>query len=133
MFSPDAALTPIESWAMDLDYRQNQNAMSTIGKVMSQFLRGVKFLKIDKEKKQLIFKTPLGAVPMSQLSDGFQNVASWIGDLLYQVTEVFEDYKSPLRTRGLLLIDEVDLHLHPLWQRDLLAFLRKKHRAGGGV
>ncbi len=126
LFNSEAALTPIESWAMDLDYRQNQEAMSTIGKVMSEFLRGVKFLEIDKKKKQLIFKTPLGAVPMSQLSDGFQNVASWTGDLLYRVTEAFEDYKTPLATRGLLLIDEVDLHLHPLWQRDLLAFLRRK-------
>lgn len=126
LFNPDAVLTPIESWAMDLDYRQNQDGMSTIGTVMSQFLRGVKFQEIDKAKKQLIFKTPLGAVPMSQLSDGFQNVASWIGDLLYRVTEAFDDYKSPLATRGLLLIDEVDLHLHPLWQRDLLAFLRQK-------
>lgn len=40
--------------------------------------------------------------------------------------EVFEDHRSPLKARGLLLIDEVDLHLHPRWQRDLLAFLDKK-------
>jgi hypothetical protein len=42
---------------------------------------------------------------------------AWIGDLLYRVTEIFDDYKAPLKTRGLFLIDEVDLHLHPKWQR----------------
>ena len=126
LFNSDEVLIPIESWAMDMDYLENRGAMSAISKVMSDFLRGVKFSGIDKKKGQLIFKTPLGTVPMSQLSDGFQNVAAWIGDLLYQITEVFNDYKTPLKTRGLLLVDEVDLHLHPRWQRDILAFLRQK-------
>ena len=126
LFNPDEVLIPIESWAMDMDYMENRGAMDIIGKVMSDFLRGVKFSKIDKKKGQLIFQTPLGSVPMSQLSDGFQNVAAWTGDLLYRITEAFGDYETPLKTRGLLLIDEVDLHLHPRWQRDLLAFLRRK-------
>ena len=126
LFNPDASLTPIESWAMDMDYQTNKSSLSTIKKVMSQFLREVDFVKIDKRRGQLIFKTPLGNVPMSQLSDGYQNVAAWIGDLLFRVSEAFEDYKNPLKTRGLLLIDEIDLHLHPSWQRDLLSFLRRK-------
>jgi predicted ATP-binding protein involved in virulence len=126
LFNPDEVLTPIESWAMDLDYLKSRGAMSVIRKVMSEFLRGVEFSRIDKEGGQLIFKTPFGTVPMSQLSDGYQNVAAWIGDLLYRVTEIFGDYSAPLKTRGLLLIDEVDLHLHPRWQRDLLEFLRRK-------
>ena len=35
------------------------------------------------------------------------------------------DYSDPLRARGLLLIDEIDLHLHPLWQRRIVSFLTK--------
>ena len=126
LFNPDATLTPIESWAMDMDYRKNRGASNIIKEVVSIFLRDVEFSKIDKDKGQLIFKTPLGSVPLSQLSDGYQNVAAWIGNLLFRVTEAFDDYKTPLKTRGLLLIDEVDLHLHPKWQRDLLTFLRRK-------
>ena len=41
----------------------------------------------------------------------------------FEITEIFEDYNSPLHARGLLIIDEVDLHLHPKWQRTLLDFL----------
>ena len=63
---------------------------------------------------------------MSQLSDGYQNIAAWVGDLLYQISRTFDDYKAPLKTRGVLLIDEIDLHLHPKWQRELLAFLKRK-------
>ena len=126
LFNPDEVLIPIELWAMDLDYRENRDVMDVISKVMSDFLKGMKFSGINKRKGQLIFETPLGTVPMSQLSDGFQNMAAWAGDLLYQITEVFNDYKTPLKTRGLLLIDEVDLHLHPRWQREMLTFLRQK-------
>jgi len=127
LFNPDASLTPIESWAMDMDY-QTKDSLRVIKKVMSQFLRGVDFVKIDKKRGQLIFKTPLGNVPMSQLSDGYQNVAAWIGDLLFRVSEAFEDYKSPLKTRGLLLIDEIDLHLHPRLKSTNSITLREKEK-----
>ncbi len=60
------------------------------------------------------------------MSDGYQNVAAWIGDLLYRVTESFAHFSDPLSARGLLLIDEIDAHLHPTWQRQLKAYLNDK-------
>ena len=89
-------------------------------------MRDVKFLRIDKKTKQLVFESPNGNVVLSQLSDGYQNIAAWIGDLLYRISNTFDDYKNPLTTRGLLLIDEIDLHLHPKWQRILLDFIQRK-------
>lgn len=50
-------------------------------------------------------------------------MAAWCGDLLYRITETFPDRKNPLATRGVLLIDELDLHLHPVWRRRLVDFL----------
>lgn len=126
LFDPDALLMPLESWAMDLDYRNNRAGMDTVRKVLTSFLREVSFSRINKKKKQLLFKTRFGIVPMHVLSDGYQNVASWVGDLLYRVSETFDDYKAPLKARGLLLIDEIDLHLHPRWQRELLRFVDRR-------
>jgi hypothetical protein len=42
---------------------------------------------------------------------------------LFRVTDTFEDYKDPLSARGVLIVDEIDLHLHPVWQRKLRNFL----------
>ncbi len=123
LFSRYAELNALEQWAMDLDYRTAGLKMSTVRKVLSDFLPELTFSKIDKQKKTLLFKTKDGLVPLENLSDGYQNVAAWVGDLLYQITEIFDDYKAPLSVRGLLIIDEVDLHLHPKWQRILLDFL----------
>jgi len=123
LFDREASLNSLETWAMDLDYRQESSGLAVVKKAINKLLPGIRFYKIDKKKRRLLFKTSDGIVPLELLSDGYQNMAAWIGDLLYRVTETFEDYNKPLKARGLLMIDEVDLHLHPLWQRELLFFI----------
>jgi Sec-independent protein translocase protein TatA len=125
LFQADASLRSLEAWAMDLHYRRGAVGLNLIRKVLNTLLPDVKFQGIDKERRQLVFKTADGLVPLAQLSDGYQSVISWYGDLLYRITEVFKDHKKPLEARGLLLLDEVDLHLHPLWQRRVADFLRQ--------
>ena len=126
LFDNDAVLDSLEAWAMDMDYRKNDRGIETVRSVLGNFLPRLRFNSIDKEKGSLLFKTPDGIVPLQYLSDGYQNVAAWIGDLLHRITDVFDDYSSPLKARGVLMIDEVDLHLHPKWQRSLYSLLQKK-------
>jgi predicted ATPase len=126
LFQPDATLNSLEQWAMDLDYQTSGKGLNLVKSTLNDFLPGVDFDQIDKQNRQLLFKTADGIVPLSYLSDGYQNVVSWCGDLLYRITQVFKDHKKPFEARGLLLIDEIDLHLHPLWQRKLVDFLTKK-------
>ena len=124
LFDPDAATTSIDSWAMDLDYLENRTGLETIRKVLSNLLPEVKFHRIDKPSGHLLFETPDGIVPLNCLSDGYLAMAAWIGDLLFRVLENPDDLKEqPLTTKGLLLVDEVDLHLHPKRQRELFSFL----------
>jgi predicted ATP-binding protein involved in virulence len=125
LFDPAAVLNPLETWAMDVDYTQ-PNGLNIVHTVLSGLLEGITFSHINKDRRELYFKTPDGIVPLQSLSDGFQTFAAWMGDLLYRISKIFKDYSSPLETRGLLLIDEVDLHLHPKWQRQLLSFLDNK-------
>lgn len=73
-----------------------------------------------------MFSTPDGEMALNLLSDGYQNVLAWIGDLMFRINENFKNFNEPLKARGLLLIDEIDLHLHPRWQRQLHAFLLNK-------
>ncbi len=126
LFDADAELNPLESWAIRLDYSTSGEHLSVIREVLSDFLPDTTFSHIDKQNERLMFETPEGVMPLRQLSDGYQNVAAWVGDLLYQITHIFGDYNKPLEARGLLIIDEVDLHLHPKWQRQLLDFLNDR-------
>ncbi len=127
LFNADATLVSLANWAMDLDYSSQGKDLTMVKKALNHFLvEDVKFKSIDRQKGQLIFSTPDGDVPLDQLSDGYQNVAAWVGDLMYNITNSFNNYKNPLEARGVLLIDEVDLHLHPKWQRRLHTFLESK-------
>ena len=122
LFSPDTNLVDLEGWAMDLDYRRD-GGFEIAQNALNDLLPGVTLVEIDRKRRELMFETPDGILPYRLLSDGYQNVASWVGDLLANLTETFGDYSEPLTARALLLIDEVDLHLHPVWQRALQRFL----------
>lgn len=123
LFSNDATLVSLESWAMDLEYREGPAGTRSIKSALNALLPNVEFSHIDRKSRRVMFQTEDGQLPLSALSDGYQAMASWCGDLLWQITETFSDYKNPLLARGLLLIDELDLHLHPIWQRELVSFI----------
>ncbi|HYO59772.1 AAA family ATPase [Archangium sp.] len=63
-------------------------------------------------------------LPALWLSHGYQTTIAWIADL---VGQVWNEARQPIPLRdieGLVLVDEIDLHLHPTWQRGLVAALR---------
>jgi len=126
MFSADATLQPLEAWATDLHYRKGAAGLKVISDTLAGLLPEVRFKRIDRSRRQLLFDTPDGIVPLDALSDGYQNVAAWCGDLVYRITEQYANYRRPLEVRGLLLVDEIDLHLHPVWQRQLRSYLDSK-------
>lgn len=125
LFSAEASLIPLERWAMDLDYRQGAAGMEIVKDAFRTLLPDVDFKAIDRDGRRLIFSTPDGDLPLTALSDGYQAMAAWCGDLLFRITENFASRREPLKTRGVLLVDELDLHLHPVWQRRLVSFLKQ--------
>ena len=64
-------------------------------------------------------RTPSGFTPLSDLSLGYQGMFAWTVDLDWRLFSAFPDSQEPLSESVIVLIDEVDLHLHPRWQRDL--------------
>jgi predicted ATP-binding protein involved in virulence len=126
LFDNSSILNPLGAWIIELDYRSGEEGIGLVKDALKDFLPGIEFHSIDKKKKQALFETVDGLIPLDQLSEGYQVMAAWIGDLLFRITETFKDHKKPLESHGLLLIDEVDLHLHPKWQRKLYDFISSK-------
>lgn len=58
-----------------------------------------------------------------QLSDGERCVLALVGDLARRLSLLNTASANPLTGEGIVLIDEIDLHLHPRWQRSVLANL----------
>lgn len=59
-----------------------------------------------------------------QLSQGYQSTFAWIADLLGHAFLDAGGAVEPSEMRGIVLLDEIDLHLHPTWQRRLVPLLR---------
>lgn len=123
MFSSSQDLVSLEQWAMDLDYATGPTGRQIIADALDKLLPGMSFKDIDKSRRIVVMKTQDGDVPLQQLSEGYQAMAAWAGDLLFRMTDTFKDRSAPLDARGVLLIDEMDLHLHPVWKRNLVDFL----------
>lgn len=61
---------------------------------------------------------------ISQLSDGEKCVLALFGDLAKRLSLANPRRENPLTGEGVVLIDEIELHLHPTWQRMILRVLR---------
>lgn len=62
---------------------------------------------------------------IEQLSEEYKIVIAMVADLAARMAEANPGMDNPLNTTGIVLIDEVDLHLHPRWQREILLQLTK--------
>ena len=69
--------------------------------------------------------TPDGKVPLGQLSLGYQTVFAWTIDIAWRMLERYPDSPDPRSEAAIVLVDEIDLHLHPGWQREI-----RKHLTG---
>lgn len=60
---------------------------------------------------------------VAQLSDGERNMLALVGDMARRLSVLNPGLQNPNEGKGVALIDEVDLHLHPRWQREVIAKL----------
>lgn len=68
-----------------------------------------------------------GSLKLSQLSDGIRNVFGMVADIAYRCYLLNSHFgeNAAEKTEGIVLIDEVDMHLHPEWQQTILADLQE--------
>ena len=68
----------------------------------------------------LRFRTRNGNVPLDGLSLGHRTITAWIVDLAWRLAARHPDSAKPLEEPAVVLIDEIDLHVHPRWQRTIM-------------
>lgn len=65
-----------------------------------------------------------GELSLMQLSDGIRNMIGLVADIAYRAVKLNPHLENaPKQTPGIVLIDEVDMHLHPKWQQTVLTDL----------
>ena len=71
-------------------------------------------------------KGELQTFSIDQLSDGYRNLLAIVLDFARrQAQAAYPELVNPLEAHGILLIDEIELHLHPAWQQTILSRLHE--------
>ncbi len=139
LISSDATLVSDEAVIqkiIDLDYasyRRQQPGMrdiiDRIGTIASEITEGfpVVFMGVGEDAEGLFpqFRTPDGDIPLNILSQGTQSLIQWLAHLLIGYAEYYDHPPNLADKPGLLIIDEIDAHLHPSWQRRIIPTLNK--------
>lgn len=79
---------------------------------------------LDITAEQVVIHGPWGGMPFHALGDGYRGTGSWLLDLMGNCVKAGR-WNSPQKLAGIVLLDEMDEHLHPRWQRTLVPTLRR--------
>ena len=121
---------------IELDYaayrRRNpeiRGLIDKVAKIASEITEGypIDFLGVGEDRRGLFpeFQTPDGRLPLNVLSQGTQSTIQWLAHLVFGYAQ-YNDYPENLTEKpGVLIVDEIDAHLHPSWQRRIIPALTK--------
>ncbi|MBS4050842.1 MAG: AAA family ATPase [Methylomonas sp.] len=81
----------------------------------------------DELRIETLIQEQLQTIPFHLLSDGYRNMIGMVADIAYRMATLNPQLEADVikQTEGIVLIDEIDLHLHPKWQREVVGRLLK--------
>ena len=142
LFAIEASLCDAEGLLHQLEYysmRQNSNATKLLCKLkamLAEILPDIgnpDDIKILGPPSRIVslgetgtqVTTSYGTVSIQQLSLGYQTMIAWTVDIALGLLEYFPYSSNPLHEPATVIVDEIDLHLHPRWQREIREHLTK--------
>lgn len=99
-------------------------AVRAIEETLRIFLVGFSNLRIQENPLRLLIDKEGEPLDLTQLSDGERSFLALICDLGRRLALANPMLANPLLGYGVVLIDEIELHLHPKWQREVVEKLR---------
>jgi predicted ATP-binding protein involved in virulence len=94
-------------------------AVGAISDALSTFLGGFRNLRVEQSPLRLLIDKDGHSFDLSQLSDGERSFLALICDLGRRLALANPELSNPLEGAGVALVDELELHLHPKWQREV--------------
>lgn len=134
LFDSDRYLQSPVKWlqylhSKDLERAANINSIDTIPlpiakEILENLLGEGKDLEIEVTADAVYFKEKSTHISFEQLSEGYKSVMTWVCDLLTRLAENQPNVTDIKDYQGIVLVDEIDLHLHPKWANKIVSKLR---------
>lgn len=139
LFDDDATLRNPEEWWLQKELVANtpsplqdraRQQREKVRDILTRILPGVDDIRLASHttanqdvRANAEVHGPDGWIPFSALGLGYRTMTAWIVDFSSRLLERYGTLPDPLSGAAVCLVDEIDLHLHPRWQRDLIARL----------
>jgi AAA domain, putative AbiEii toxin, Type IV TA system len=98
--------------------------LAAVRRAITGMLPGFSGLRIQRDPLHMVIRKGDATLMVDQLSDGEKLLLALAADLARRLAMTYLDHADPLQGEAIVLIDGVELHLHPSWQRQVLASLR---------
>lgn len=99
--------------------------LDSFRRALDAFLDGIGDLEVRTDPLRLTVQKNAHRLGLDQLSDGERSFIAILGDMVRRLSLANPDLDNPLQGHGVVLIDELELHLHPRWQREIVQKLRE--------
>lgn len=99
------------------DYAFPDPQLEAVREALKQFLPEFKNLTVRRNPLRMEVEKNGERLTVNQLSDGEKCLIALIGDLARRLAIANPASENALEGAGIVLVDEIDLHLHPVWQR----------------
>jgi predicted ATP-binding protein involved in virulence len=111
-----------------LEYRDK--SLACVRRAVDAMIENVSNLRMTGSPPRLMvdFQLPSGRTEplyLDQLSGGYKLILSLVIDLARRMAMINPKLEDPLKSEGIVMIDEIDLHLHPKWQQRIVHQLRR--------
>jgi predicted ATP-binding protein involved in virulence len=105
------------------DYRNRQ--LEAVRQAIYLLLFGFSNLRVRRSPLRMTINKQGQELIINQLSDGEKGLLALAGDLARRLAIANPSLPDPLQGSGVVLIDEIELHLHPKWQREIIPALTR--------
>lgn len=107
------------------DVNYEDPMLRCVRKAVEAMLGNVTELKVKRNPLCMKVKKGNKDIRVDQLSDGEKCTLALFGDLARRISIANQYRTNPLEGEGIVLIDEIELHMHPSWQRRVLHILQE--------
>ncbi len=104
---------------------QKDRQLNAVRAAIEVFMGDFKNLRIKRQPVRMLVDKGGQELNVNQLSQGEKSLMALVGDISRRLSMMNPSLENPLHGEGIILIDEVDLHLHPRWQQTVLENLSK--------
>lgn len=120
-------LRSLETKLPEADRVRSRAMIDSLFQVIDSMTPGfqLRFSRCDPDSNEILLQTSDGEVPMDYISQGMSATIGWIGPIIQRLYEINGAESLPKQQRAILLIDEIDSHLHPAWQQKLVDSLKE--------